>query len=343
MNVQTLWGQSRIAAPYFRASVEQNLLWKKIVSLFEPCRIPVPVPVTVPVRRPRMAAGLALALLAVSATAAMAQAWDIEPNHRVRPGANWDWNADGQIVDVSVQVDGSAAPLYFKPGVRDRQYFQAFKGRNYSIVVRNTTGRRVGVLLAVDGLNVVNGERTRMGAREAMYVLDPYETATIRGWRTSLSEVRRFVFVDEERSYAERTGQANGDMGWIRVNAFREHQPLAMLFDPRQRANEKEAPRTETAPAPEARRDAAGKAGAQELNGQRSLDESNPGTGWGERRHDPVQRTEFVAERNPVDRITLRYEYESGLRALGITPAKFRNRTHDRERGDLGFAQPPRW
>src|SRR4029077_10482385 len=100
-------------------------------------------------------------------------------------------------------VDGSTAPLYSKNGAWDRHYVQAFRGRNYSLVVRNNTGRRVGVLIAVDGLNVVNGRRSNLSNDEAMYVLDPYEQSTIRGWRTSLNDVRRFVFVDEERSYAE--------------------------------------------------------------------------------------------------------------------------------------------
>src|SRR5439155_442973 len=104
----------------------------------------------------------------------------------------------------------------FRPSGSDRLYFQAFKGRNYSLVVRNNTGRRVGVLIAVDGLNVVTGERSSLSRNESMYVLDPNERAVIRGWRTSLDQVRRFVFVDEEHSYAERTDQANGDLGWIR-------------------------------------------------------------------------------------------------------------------------------
>jgi len=138
------------------------------------------------------------------------------------------WTVDGQVVDVQVQVDGQTAPLYLRPGTFDRHYFQAFEGRNYSLVLRNTTGRRIGVLIAVDGLNVVNGERSELSRHEPMYVLDPYESAVISGWRSSLDEVRRFVFVDERRSYAERTGQANGDMGWIRVLAFRE-TPLSLV------------------------------------------------------------------------------------------------------------------
>jgi hypothetical protein len=122
----------------------------------------------------------------------------------------WD---EGRLVDVQVRVEGKPAPLLTGPGEDDRRYVQAFAGREYALVVRNTTGRRVAVVIAVDGLNVLTGDRSSLAADERKYVLDPYETATIRGWRTSLDEVRQFTFVDERRSYAERTGQANADMG----------------------------------------------------------------------------------------------------------------------------------
>jgi len=38
----------------------------------------------------------------------------------------------------------------------------------------------------------------------------------------------------------------------------------------------------------------------------------------------------------------LRYEHEDGLRALGIFPERT-NRLWERDHGQLGFAQPPRW
>ena len=66
-----------------------------------------------------------------------------------------------------------------------------------------------------------------------------------------------------------------------------------------------------------------------------------PGTGWGEHRSDPVQRVEFTAERRAADTIVFRYEYASGLRALGII--RHRDRLRDRDNGELGFAKPPRW
>src|SRR5262249_13128104 len=267
----------------------------------------------------------------------------------------------GRLVDVEVLVDGSSAPLYVKPWAWDRRYFQAFRGRNYSLAVTNHTGQRVGVLISVDGLNVVSGERSALAGNEAMYVLDPYERAVIRGWRTSLEGVRRFVFVDEERSYAERTGQANGDMGWIRVLSFREQQPQVWI-EPRERRDhdwepygsreeqrdEAQAPKPEGGESGNGKQRAAapptrvggGKPGAEAFRGQ-PAPESNPGTGWGDHSWDPVQRTVFLAASVATDHIALRYEYESGLVALGIYPR--RHRTWDRERGELSFARPPRW
>lgn len=297
----------------------------------------------------RQTATAAIAAIALF-TSALAVADTYESRSR-RTAAHY--SADGQLVDVQVRVDGSTAPFYFKPGTWDRHYFQAFKGRNYSLVVRNKTGQRIGVLIAVDGLNVVNGERSSQSRNESMYVLDPWEEAVIQGWRTSLRDVRRFVFVDEERSYAERTGQANGDMGWIRVLSFREDRPLAWFREtPKVKDNDRGGrernfgdEQSNGAPAPtspeaqsKARDD---RAGRMESEGRSMAPESNPGTGWGDHRIDPVQQTQFRAARSSTDRIAMRYEYARGLQALGIFPN--RSRLWEREHGQLGFAKPPRW
>ena len=279
--------------------------------------------------------------------------------------------AEGRLLDVQIQVDGEAAPLYWAPGRNDRRYLQAFSGRNYSLVLRNNTGNRVAVLLAVDGLNAVNGEMTRLNSSEPMYVLGPWEKATIRGWRTSLHEIRRFVFVDERRSYAERTGQANSDMGWIRVLSFKEQLPWweknkrewgkvkSMYGDsgpnPSRQMAPNEAPQAksqesldEAVPAPKAPTGPmAGYRSSvpqeQDNRAQRE-DGSFPGTGWGDRREDHVRQVQFTPEYGATDRLVFRYEYGAGLRALGIFPVRNEDRDRLRERdGDLGFAKPPRW
>ena len=327
-----------------------------LARAFEPCRLPAPVPIPVRAPRLRRVAWIPALMLAVAAAV---------PADAAR-GSRYEITADGRLVDVEVLVSNEATPLYFPNGRFDRRYFQAFKGRNYALAVTNNTGRRIGVLIAVDGLNVVNGERSRLAAGEGMYVLDPWERTVIRGWRTSLSDVRKFVFVDEERSYAERTGQANGDMGWIRVLAFNEQRP-AWYEAPgqikgRERSDNDEArPYSRDEREGAERRDLAERAPeAQEGDGAapqkrgaatpRTLDraeppsaQSVPGTGWGDKRWDPVQRVRFVAERHATDHLVFRYEYASGLRALGIVPRTNRDRVWEREHGDLGFAQPPRW
>jgi hypothetical protein len=270
-----------------------------------------------------------------------------------------DATVDGRLVDVQVQVDGmGTAPLYTASGRFDRHYFQAFKGRNYSLVVRNNTNRRVGVLLAVDGLNAISGERSTLSRNESMYVLDPFESTVIRGWRTSLDHVRRFVFVDENRSYAERTGQANGDMGWIRVLAFREVErqpswgnwtrPQRPLRDDAQGErsrldeNNREQASDEAAPAPGAKSQLQSDKRSMSAQGYgQEAPQAAPGTGWGDRRYDPVQQTTFEPQGWAADQIMLRYEYASGLRALGINLRG--PRVFERDRGELGFAQPPRW
>jgi hypothetical protein len=318
-------------------------------------------------RKPAVSGRVAAALLTLSMlTAAPALAWDQHDweDPHVRYSDTW---VDGRLVDVQIRVAGVEAPLFYAPGRFDRHYVQAFAGRNYSVVLKNNTGRRVAVLLAVDGLNVVNGEMSNLRSTEPMYVLDPWEQATIRGWRSSLDEIRKFVFVDERRSYAQRTGQANSDMGWIRVLAFREQLPWwenDRIRDKRQYREggpASQLPPLDHAPVPQSREESskdgapapltkneAPKSSAKAVvpeaqdNMARGDDsgQSLPGTGWGDRREDHVRRVQFSPEPVALDRIIFRYEYASGLRALGIDPDRFdwQERLASRD----GFAKSPR-
>src|SRR6516225_7565055 len=77
----------------------------------------------------------------------------------------------GQIVDVRVHVDGEQTPLYVRPWSWDtrRRYFEAIQGGHYSVELRNLTDRRIGVLMSVDGLNVVSGLRSSLEPGGGMY------------------------------------------------------------------------------------------------------------------------------------------------------------------------------
>jgi hypothetical protein len=256
--------------------------------------------------------------------------------------------ARGTLVTASVEVGGRAACLYPAPDGSGRYYVEAREGTPYLIRLANRSGERVGVVLTVDGLNAISGTRDR--GRGRMYVLDPWGQATVRGWRTSLEEVRRFTFVDEEISYAARTGQSNSRMGWIEVSAYRERRrwrplpvPEAPPFIRNRDGARKPSPRDDASSAPSeptAEAEARSMQKGEGASGARSY----PGTGWGSRTHDPAVLVHFEPEPSLSQKIVLRYEYRDALVALGILPRPHaRDRLAERDRGEEGFAPPPLW
>jgi hypothetical protein len=274
------------------------------------------------------------------------------------------WQASGSLVDLSVEVGGASAPLYPARDGSGRYYLEARAGCDYAIRITNHSPERLGVVLAVDGLNAISGEReigpSDPARRGRMYVIDPWGDVQVRGWRTSLEDVRRFTFVDERGSYAARTGRANGKMGWIQAWAYRERyvrasRPAAGPLGPPalRRARSPFAPRK----ARPGRAGQGGRAAGREANrrgariarGRRQAPEAAgrlggyPGTGWGSQASDPATVVRFDAQPAPADVVTLRYEYAPALQALGVIPPRWeRDRLSERERGD-GFARPPAW
>ena len=255
----------------------------------------------------------------------------------------------GDWVGVGIEIAGRRAPLYRAVDGTGRFYFEASEGSRYEVVLRNRTGQRLGVVVDVDGLNVISGELEQRDGKGRMYIFAPYGKARIRGWRRSLEHVHRFEFVDEEASYATQTGQANSKMGWLQVAVYRERTPpprreLEEMDDVGGRANEPQA--RDRAAATEAPRSAPveeGVAGESRADGKAKARRSYPGTGWGNRVRDRARVVDFDPESSPVERITLRYEYRSALVALGVLPeaSPWPGRLHQRDSG-RGFAEPPR-
>lgn len=263
------------------------------------------------------------------------------------------WHGPGALVDVSVEVDGRPAPLYPALDGTGRRYLEARPGSSYAIRLENRTGQRIGVALTVDGLDVISGVQgtphRSMGSPGRMYILDPWGETVVRGWRTSLSEIRRFTFVDEKVSYAARTGQANPRMGWIELSVYREHRPYIRRWLPMQPRTRDEAARPPEDAEGSGKSQAAAPEGAEATGlakeAARAPRSAYPGTGWGGRDDDPAQIVSFDPEPAPAETVVVRYEYANALRALGILPRPDygRDRLRERERGEWGFAAPPAW
>ena len=159
-------------------------------------------------------------------------------------------------VDVRIVSDHGSEFTKFRTYPRFRQegryfYVEASKGERYSIQVTNTSNRRVGVVIAVDGRNIVDGKKSDLKGRERMYIIGPYETNTFEGWRTAMDRTNRFYFTEQSDSYAEKVFADGSAMGTIAVAVFSERIPEVVPFHDRPSVM-KEAPAASAAPAPRA-------------------------------------------------------------------------------------------
>jgi hypothetical protein len=129
----------------------------------------------------------------------------------------------GTLVDIDVvdRDSGRGLPEYRHRG---RTWVPGEPGHRYAVRLANRTGERVLVVLSVDGVNAVSGETA--SPSQAGYVLSPWESTEIAGWRKSLDDVAQFYFTDLPDSYAARTGRPD-DVGVIGIAVFRERpQPI---------------------------------------------------------------------------------------------------------------------
>jgi hypothetical protein len=115
----------------------------------------------------------------------------------------------------------------------DRNIVVGNAGERYSIVVTNHTAHRFESVVTVDGLDVVNGKPGTTENRG--YVLMPFATLEIEGFRQSASAVAAFRFASVAESYAAQMGSAR-NVGVIGAAFFGERgDSLASLSDLRLR------------------------------------------------------------------------------------------------------------
>jgi hypothetical protein len=184
-----------------------------------------------------------------------------------------------------------------------KQYLEAQKGEKYGIVITNNTSERVGVVIAVDGRNIITGKRSELGNTEMMYIVNAYETGRYDGWRTSSDEVHRFYFTDEADSYSVRTFADSSAMGVIAMAVYREKErPRPLLEERRESQNAPAAPSS----------------GAASDSAARSLAKRDAGTGFGEAKYSPVVTVQFEPERNPIQKTLVKYEWREVLCRKGI-------------------------
>ena len=242
------------------------------------------------------------------------------------------WAAAGQAHSpspVSIEIvapDGRSfreIPLDSRDGA-SRFYVQAERGARYQVRVHNSGGERLGLVIAVDGRNIIDGRRSELARGEPMYVIGAWETQDFAGWRASLDAINEFYFTDWKDSYAEAFGDRSA-RGVIAIAVYREVPPPPPVAQPFREGDDQRAADAASAPS------------AEKSAGRARRDES-VGTGYGDRREDHVREVEFVAEAD-VGRYYFKYEWRETLCRKRVIECGEPNRFWDES--TLGFAPPP--
>ena len=205
--------------------------------------------------------------------------------------------SSGRLLELAVvdRASGAALPVLSGDG---QGFVEGRPGQRYAIRLTNRSAERVLAVLSVDGINAVSGQTA--APNQAGYVLDPWQSTEVTGWRKSLSEVAGFAFSELPDSYAARTGRPD-NVGVIGIAVFRERRiaPAPSIADRVQRQVEAAERGVMSAP-----------------NTQQAL-----GTAHGPRESSQVARTNFErASSQPDEVVTLRYDRRENLVALGVLP-----------------------
>ena len=258
----------------------------------------------------------------------------------------------GDAVEVRIVTDdGRTLPTYpvkMRPGLR-KVYAEAIKGDHYRIEVKNRLNWRVGLVIAVDGRNIISGKKSWLKNSERMYILEPYGSGEFAGWRTAQDRINRFFFTDVPESYAAAFGDESA-LGVIAVALYPEVRrceppiPLSRTapFSPPRGYEGRAAGAGDKAEAAPAARENSGKL-MKEKDARSEQALESAGTGYGRGEYSPSQMVAFEPEKRAVETIYLKYEWRSTLCKLGVvecaSPLRLPpNRFWD---NDGGYAPPP--
>jgi hypothetical protein len=213
--------------------------------------------------------------------------------------ANADRAARWAGLEVYDRTEQRTLPIHAHEG---RLYVAGEPGHQYEIRLRNRSHERLLAVTSVDGVNVISGETAE--SRQSGYVLEPWDSVGIEGWRKSMDEVATFYFTRLSNSYAARTGRPE-NVGVIGVALFRERQPCCRHHP---HSMEDRAPQS-------AARERLSRAEADADLGTRN----KLGTGHGHRETSPVEYVDFQrASSTPEETIVIYYDSRKNLVSRGV-------------------------
>jgi len=126
--------------------------------------------------------------------------------------------------EFDVLIHGKSTTKYAHEG---RYYIEGRPGSEFTLLVRNNTGSRILAVMTVDGLSIMDGKKGSLDGNG--YVVNPYQTLKIPGWRLDDDDVAKFVFQGKGKSYAAKKGNTR-NVGVIGCAIFQEDCPSYVSY-----------------------------------------------------------------------------------------------------------------
>lgn len=275
------------------------------------------------------------------------------------------------LVSLSIEhPGGTPMPAFLHLG---SLYFAGQQGERYDLRLTNNTGDRVEVVITVDGRDVISGELGNF-KKQRGYVLDPWGSIVVSGYRQTLDQVAAFRFSDLSGSYTALRGSPE-HAGVVGVAVFTEKRrsarrhkkalaaapPPPRQYEPYYQGPAHASPPPTAFPESERREKAAAaeESVAMAPSAPASADagsaggsfapppaQSQLGTSYGETQYSAVQEVEFKRKRKrkPDALLTVYYDSMQGLEARGITvsaPPPVLAQPQPFPQSQPGFAAPP--
>lgn len=212
----------------------------------------------------------------------------------------------------------------------------------YRIRIKNGTDRRIDLVIAVDGRNILTGKKSYLTSRESMYVLNPHKSSEYDGWRTGSDQINMFYFTGMSDSYAAARNDVSA-IGVIAVAVYPEHvqrirkknvskagHPINLII-----GKSSKAPMGSTSLKKTDNGSTASKSASRS---------ETAGTGFGKSKYSPSIKVKFAPEKRPLKKTFIKYEWRSTLCKRGIISCdseKRENRFWPNDKSNEGYVPFP--
>jgi len=128
--------------------------------------------------------------------------------------------ATASCTTARILVNGKPVKIFTDP--QGQSWVEAREGSKYQIEVKNNSMFRVLCVASIDGINVISGEEASLEPENG-YVINPFSSLKIDGWRISDDSVKEFLFTyDKSKSYSVKLGAGAKNLGVIGIAVFEE-------------------------------------------------------------------------------------------------------------------------